>query len=67
MAVALEAPSAGALDPPAGAIGLHCRHAEMRRHAQRWLKIAGDMAAWKYATGLANQYYEAALAMADPS
>ena len=65
MAVALEALTAGALDPPAAALGLHYRHAEVPRKAQVWLTTAGDMAARKYATGPAIHYYEAALAMAD--
>jgi DNA-binding SARP family transcriptional activator len=65
VAVALEALTAGALDPPAGALGLHYRHAEVPRKAQVWLTTAGDMAARKYASGPANQYYEAALAIAD--
>lgn len=65
VAVALEALTAGALDPPAGALGLHYRHAEVPRKAQVWLTTAGDMAARKYATGPANHYYEAALAIAD--
>jgi DNA-binding SARP family transcriptional activator len=65
VAVALEALTAGALDPPAGALGMHYRHAEVPRKAQVWLTTAGDMAARKYATGPANHYYEAALAIAD--
>jgi DNA-binding SARP family transcriptional activator len=65
VAVALEALTGGALDPPAGALGLHYRHAEVPRKAQVWLTTAGDMAARKYASGPANHYYEAALALAD--
>ena len=65
VAVALEALTAGALDPPAGALGMHYRHAEVPRKAQVWLTTAGDMAARKYATGPANRHYEAALAIAD--
>ena len=65
VAVALEALTGGALDPPAGALGAHYRHAEVPRKAQVWLTTAGDMAARKYASGPANHYYEAALALAD--
>jgi hypothetical protein len=62
VAEALEALTAGALDPPAAALGLHYSHAEVPRKAQVWLTTAGTQPGRHRSC---DSYYEAALAMAD--
>ena len=61
VAAALEALTAGALDPPAAALGLHYRHAEVRDKAVFYLRQAGLRAAARSALQDARSSFERAL------
>jgi len=61
VAVALEALTAGALDPPAGALGLHYRHAEVWDKAVSYLRQAGLKALARSSNREAVAYFEQAL------
>ena len=62
VAVALEALTAGALDPPAGALGMHYRHAEVWDKAVFYLREAGVKASARSSNREAVAYFEQALA-----
>jgi len=61
VAVALEALTAGALDPPAAALGMHYRHAEAWDKAVFYLRQAGGKAAARSALPDARVWFEQAL------
>jgi DNA-binding SARP family transcriptional activator len=61
VAAALEALSAGALDPPAAALGMHYRHAEVWDKAVFYLRQAGGKAAARSALPDARVWFEQAL------
>jgi DNA-binding SARP family transcriptional activator/tetratricopeptide (TPR) repeat protein len=62
VAVALDALTAGALDPPAGALGRHYRHAEVWDKAVFHLREAGLKALARSSNREAVAYFEQALA-----
>jgi tetratricopeptide (TPR) repeat protein len=62
VAAALETLTAGALDPPAAALGLHYRHAEVWDKAVVYLRQAGLTAAARSALQDARVWFEQALA-----
>ena len=62
VAVAIEALTADALDPPAAALGLHYRHAEIWDKAVVYLRQAGRMAAARSALQDARVWLEQAVA-----
>lgn len=61
VAGALEALTAGALDPPAAALGMHYRHAEIWDRAVFYLRQAGSKATARSALHDARVWFEQAL------
>jgi len=65
VAAALETLSVGALEPPAAALGLHYRHAEMWAKAVVYLRQAGRQGAARSALPDARVWFEQALGALD--